>query len=150
MEQVDEVLAQREFQRACGALEQGDVLRALGWLESALRRHDNPQWHAMLGYCIAKERGHVGRGMELCRTALERYPEQPESYYFMARVLALSGKKAEAVELLRQGLSCGDSLAIKRYLQELGVRKPPFIGWLPRDNPFNKYCGLVLARLGLR
>ena len=146
----DQALAQREYQRACGSLEQGDVLRALGWLESALRRHDNPHWHSMLGYCIAKERGHVGRGMDLCRAALELYPEQPEHYYFMARVLVLSGKKAEAVEVLRMGLNYGDSQPIKRYLQELGVRKPPCIGWLPRDNPFNKILGMLLARLGLR
>ncbi|QOX78598.1 tetratricopeptide repeat protein [Trichlorobacter lovleyi] len=142
--------AEREYQRACRALDSGNVLAALLLLEAALRQQDNLQWYAMLGYCVARERGQVARGTELCRSALERFPENPEHYYYYARLLLMAGQKAEAVQVLRQGLAHGESPAILNLLQELGTRKPPPIRWLHRNNPLNKYLGILLARTGLR
>lgn len=142
--------AEREYQRARRALDSGNVMAALLLLESALRHQDNPQWHAMLGYCIAKERGQVARGLELCRSALEQYPDNAEYYYFYGRLLLMADQKAEAVQALRQGFACSENVSILKLLQELGTRKAPPISWLHRNNPLNKYLGLLLARIGLR
>lgn len=142
--------AEREYQRACRALDSGNVLAALLLLEAALRQRDNLQWHAMLGYCVARERGQVARGTELCRSALEQFPENPEHYYYYARLLLMAGHKAEAVQALRQGLTRGESRSILQLLQELGARKAPPIHWLHRNNLLNKYLGILLARIGLR
>ncbi|MCE1225609.1 MAG: tetratricopeptide repeat protein [Geobacteraceae bacterium] len=150
MEQQLAASAEKEYQRARRALDSGNTMAALLLLESALRHQDNPQWHAMLGYCIAKERGQVARGLELCRAALEQFPDNAEYYYFYGKLLLMADQKAEAVQALRQGFACGESTSILKLLQELGTRKPSPIRWLHRNNPLNKYLGILLARIGLR
>lgn len=142
--------ADKEYQRAVYELGSGNVLGALSRLEAALKSHDNAAWYSMLGFCIAKERGYLTKGEELCRDCIERQPEVPEHYYFLGRILLLSGRKQEALQVLRQGLAIGGSTTIKQLLQDLGVRKPPLFSRLHRDNPLNKYLGMVLVRLGLR
>lgn len=150
VEQVAARKAHQEHQRALLELETGNVLSALARVEAALKLLDNPEWHPLLGLCIAKERGHVTRGLELCQTAIARQPEHAEHYYYLARVLLVAQRKPEAIQALRQGLSHGDCLPIKRLLNELGVRKPPVLPWLHRDSPLNKWLGIVLNRIGLR
>lgn len=151
MEQhVETQRAWQEYQRGLLELEAGNVLAALARVEAALRLWDNPDWHPCLGYCIAKERGHVTRALELCQAAIERQPDCPEHYYYLARVLLTANRKPEAIHSLRQGLSHGESLPIKQLLAELGVRKPPLIPRLHRDSPINKHLGLILSRIGLR
>jgi predicted Zn-dependent protease len=142
--------AEKEYRRACRALESGNSMAALLLLEAALRHWDNPQWHAMLGYCVARERGQVTRGLELCRATLANFPDNPEHYYFYARLLVMADQKSEAVKALRQGLACGGSPSMLTLLQELGTRKPAPILWLHRNNPLNKYLGILLARIGFR
>ena len=150
MDPLSAALAQRDFEKAEVELARGNVLAALACLESALKIWNNPYWHSRLGYCIAKERGHVTRGQELCQKAIERQPDNPDHYYYLARVLLVTKNKPEAIQILRQGIGHGDSLRIKRLLNELGTRKAPLIPWLHRDNPLNKYLGIILNRIGLR
>ena len=150
MEQLLEESAEKSYLRARKALDSGNVMAALLLLESALRHQDNPQWHAMLGYCIARERGQVARGLELCRFALAQYPDNAENYYFYGKLLLMADQKAEAVQALRQGFACSENGSILKLLQELGTRKPSPIRWLHRNNPINKYLGILLARIGLR
>ncbi|MGB4600359.1 MAG: tetratricopeptide repeat protein [Trichlorobacter sp.] len=142
--------AGQEYQRALNELEAGTVLGALARLEVALKLHDDPEWHSFLGFCIAKERGHVSKGLELCQAAIERQPGHPDHYYFLARVQLVAGRKPEAMQTLRHAMAMGMSTQIKQLLQELGTRRPPLISWLHRDNPCNKYLGIVLSRIGLR
>ncbi|MGE3259803.1 MAG: hypothetical protein AB7J94_09205, partial [Geobacter sp.] len=71
---AESLKAQQEYQRGLQELEAGNVLAALARVEAALKLWDNPDWHPCLGYCIAKERGHVTRGLELCQAAIERQP----------------------------------------------------------------------------
>lgn len=142
--------AEKEFQRACRALESGNALAALSLLESALRRHDNPQWYSRLGFCLARERGQITRGTEMCRATMAQFPDNPDHYYYYGSLLLLAGQKSEAVKVLRQGLSCGRNESIKQLLDDMGIRKPPVIGWLHRNNLLNKFLGIMLARIGLR
>lgn len=144
------ILAVKEYQRACRALDSGNVMAALLLLEAAVRHWDNPQWYGMLGYCIAQERGQVARGLELCRSALEQFPDDPQQYYYQARLLLMTGQKSEAVRLLQEGAIRSKSPAIARELQKLGIRKPPLLPHLSRSNPLNKYLGILLTRIGLR
>jgi len=142
--------AQQEYQRGLQELEAGNVLFALARVEAALKLWDNPDWHPSLGYCIAKESGHVTKGLELCQAAIERQPDRPEHYYYLARVLLVAKRKPEAIQALRQGLHHGENTLIKRLLDELGSRRTPVIPWLLRDNSCNKYLGMLFCRIGLR
>lgn len=143
-------IAEKDFQRALQELGVGNVLAALACLEKALNVWDDPRWYACLGYCIAKERGQVTKGLELCRTAIDHEPNNPGNYLFLARVHLIAGRKEEALSALRQGMAQGGNPEIERMLDGIGTRKPPPIGFLSRDSALNKYLGLILSRLGLR
>ncbi len=143
-------LAEREFERAREALAEEDCVAALGLVEKALKLDDNPSWYSLLGYCIAKERGQVKKGVELCQTALARESGNPDHYLNLGRIHLLAGQKAEAITAFRQGVAEGGGAELVNLLEEIGSRKPPVISFLHRDNPLNTYLGLFLSRLGLR
>lgn len=138
------------FGRALHALAAGETPSALALLERALKQNDNHGWYSYLGYCIAKERGQVKKGSDLCLASMAEEPDNPAHYLNLAKVHLVSGHKAEALGVLRNGMSSGGSKEILALLAELGNRKSPVLSFLPRDNPFNRVLGLVLERLRLR
>lgn len=143
-------LAEREFARARDAMAEEDCVAALGHVEKALKLVDNRGWYSLLGYCIAKERGQVKKGIELCQAALVRESGNPEHYLYLGRIHLLAGQKEEAIRVFRQGVAEGGGAEFVALLEEIGTRKPPVISFLERDNPLNIYLGLLLSRLGLR
>jgi len=150
MEQAAHEDVDKLVSRALDALSAGQTQPALAQLERALKVMDNPSLHSYLGYCIAKERGQVKRGRELCLAALELEPENPVHYLNLAKVHKIAGQKAEAMGVLRNGMSVGGSEEILALLGSLGTRKSPPLPFLPRDHPLNKWLGIVLSRLGVR
>jgi hypothetical protein len=48
------------------------------------------------------------------------------------------------------GLRHGRHRGIVDTLGSLGIRRPPPLPMLSRDNPFNKYLGKLLRKLNLR
>lgn len=142
--------SQKLFGRAMSALAANETPAALALLERALKQEDNPSWYSYLGYCIAKERGQVKKGKELCLDCLEREPENPAHHLNLARVHLVANEKNDALATLRKGMSAGGSPEILDMLTQLGMRKPPVLSFLARDNFLNKSLGLLLSRLGLR
>jgi len=138
------------YSRALDALAAGDTQSALAQLERALKVMDNPSLHSHLGYCIAKERGQVKKGLELCLEALGLEPENPVHYLNLARVQHIAGHKVEAIATLRQGMAAGGSSEIVAMLAALGTRRPPPLPFLSRDHLLNKWLGILLSRVGLR
>jgi Flp pilus assembly protein TadD len=142
--------AEREFAQAVAALAVEDTLTALAHLERALKLQDNPGWYSCLGFCIAKERGQLRKGLELCLSSLAVEPAHPGHLLNLGRVHLLSGDKSEALRVLREGMANGGSPELSRLLENLGMRKPSLFPMLRRDHPLNKFPGLILSRLGLR
>jgi predicted Zn-dependent protease len=143
-------IAEKEFLRARKELDEGNVLAALACLERGLKISDDPRWHSCLGFCIAKERGHVTRGLELCRSALELEPDNAVHFLFLGKVYLVAGNKVDALKVLRQGMQKEASAEIEQLLAAIGNRKQPVISALSRDNLLNKWLGYFLNRLGLR
>lgn len=137
-------------QRALEALSAGDPQAALPLLERAFKVQDNQALHSYLGYCIAKERGQVRKGRDLCHASLEVEPQNPAHHLNLAKVHQIAGQKPEAIAALRKGMETGGSPEILALLNQLGTRKPPPIRFLSRDNPLNKWIGIALGRIGLR
>jgi tetratricopeptide (TPR) repeat protein len=142
--------AQQEFERAERELERNNVLAALACLERALDIWNDPHWHSRLGFCIAKERGHFTRGLELCRGAIKHEPDNPQHYLYLGKLYRISGNTLEALQAFRHGMTLGAGSEIERELAAIGTRKRPPIPFLHRNNLLNKYFGKFLARLGLR
>lgn len=142
--------AEKMFRRAMDAVAAGETTSALALLERALKQGDNPSWHSYLGYCIAKERGQVKKGTDLCLASLELEPVNPVHHLNLARVYLIAGQKSEALAALRLGMNAGGSPEIVALLVRMGSRKPPVLSFLSRDNALNKMLGKLLSRLGLR
>lgn len=138
------------YRKACRDAEAGQTLSALAQLEAALKISDNTAWYPLYAFCIAKERGHVKRAYELCRMALEADPHNPLHYYYLARVHLVAKSPSQAIAALESGVLAGGCPEIAALLNQLGTRKPLVFKKLKRDNPLNKYAGLILARLRLR
>lgn len=143
-------VAQKEFERAQQELDHNNVLAALACLERGLSIRNDPFWHSRLGFCVAKQRGHLTRAFELCRNAIEHDPDNSLHYLYLGKVYLIAGKKYEALQAFRQGMMLGESQEIERILDTIGARKPPVISFLSRDNLLNKYLGIILGRLGIR
>jgi tetratricopeptide (TPR) repeat protein len=150
MEPRSEGAGALEFERARRALSMDNSVAALACLERALGLEDNPRWYSYLGYCIARERGQVSKGVDLCMVSIERDPDSGEHYLNLGKVHLVSGNKTAAIQAFREGMVRGWSAEIVEQLKALGQRKPPVIGLLARTNPLNKYLGLFLSRIGLR
>ena len=142
--------AQRLFEQAQVALDADDTLSALGILERALKLYDTVGWHSYLGACVARERGQFRRGLELCHASLAAEPDQPAHYLNLGRVHLSNGDKVEALRAMREGMAKGGNPQLARMLECLGTRRKPVIPALSRNNPINKYLGILLGRLGIR
>ncbi len=143
-------LAESTFDRGRESLAGGDAVTALAYFEKALKLNDNSAWYSYLGYCVAKERGQIRKGIDLCQLSMEREQENPVHYLNLGMIHLVSGEKLEALRLFREGLTKGDNEEIRRKLSEIGTRRPPVISWLSRSNPLNKTLGFLLARFGVR
>jgi tetratricopeptide (TPR) repeat protein len=142
--------AQKEFDQAQRELDRGNVLAALACLERALATWDDPLWYSRLGFCIAKERGHLTRAFELCHAAIAKDPKNPVHYLYLGKVHQIAANQYEALQALRQGMTLGTLPEIESALAAIGTRKPPVIPAISRSNPLNKYLGLIMTRLGIR
>jgi tetratricopeptide (TPR) repeat protein len=96
-------------------------------------------------------------GIETCLKALEKlrikgsFDEEvyyPVFYYNLGRAYAAAGKRKEALDVLKTGLSYDQwNNEIRNELRSLGMRreKPP-IPFLDRSNPLNMYIGIMLHK----
>jgi predicted Zn-dependent protease len=151
MEQADTTArAEKLFAQALEALATDDTLAALSYLERAFKVRDFPGWYSYLGLCIARERGQHRKGIELCQASLAAEPDNPVHFLNLGRVYLVSGDREATLRTLREGMAQGGNPELSRLLNSLGERKPPLIKALSRDNPLNRYLGLLLHRLGLR
>lgn len=142
--------AENEFTRGLKALQEGNSLAALTFFEKAAGAAPTPLCSSYLGFCIAKERGQVQKGIQFCREALGKEPENPLHYLNLGKIFLTAGNKQEAIRTLREGLARGLNEEITDLLNSIGTRRQPVIPALGRNHPINKYLGKLLGKLGLR
>lgn len=142
--------AESEFAMAQAALAAEDTQAALAFIEKALRLQDTPEWYSYLGYCVARQRGQHRKGLELCQASLALEPENPMHFLNLGRVHLIKGDKSEALRTWREGMAKGGCPELLQQLERLGTRSRSVIPALHRNNPLNRYLGILLRRLGLR
>ncbi len=142
--------AEKEFSKGVRALKQGDSLAALVCFEKAASLASRPVYSSYFGYCIAKERGQVQKGLLLCSEAIEAEPGNTVHYLNLGRIHLVTGNKPDAISVFRKGLAHGPNGEITSLLDAIGTRKPAIFSFLSRSNPINRYLGLILSKLGLR
>jgi len=132
------------------ALAKGDTLSALAFFEKALEAGENPSARSYLAFCMAKERGLLTKGISWCEESLRKEPENAVHYLNLGRIYLLMKKREEAIRNYREGLRYGSNEEIADELHRLGIRSSPVLSFFKRNNPLNKYLGILLKMLRLR
>lgn len=138
------------FKKGLESLARNEWTAALACFEKAAGLLNIPIHNSFLALCIARERGQTNKALALCRETLEAEPDNSILYLNMGKIYLMQGKTEEAIEILRKGLTQGTNEQIIAELGRIGTRRPPPLSFLSRDNPLNKYLGIILSRLGLR
>lgn len=103
-----------------------------------------------LAWCRASTSGEYDEAIALGEQVLALEPANPLHYLNLGKIYRLAGDNRRAIELFRQGMPLDKSGAIGQELAKFGSRKPPLFPSLSRQNPLNRYLGLLLSQLGLR
>jgi tetratricopeptide (TPR) repeat protein len=138
------------FQKGITLLRGNNPLGALACFEKAYALHQSPQIQSYFGLCIATERGRISDAVSLCLKAIDQDPGNPAHYLNLGKVYLKAERKADCLEVLRKGLSCGDDPEISALLEVIGRRKQPVFSSLPRRHFLNRYAGLIMRLLRLR
>jgi tetratricopeptide (TPR) repeat protein len=144
------VTSEELFKKGLEALAGGKMLPALASFEKALEIEDNPAIYSYLALCIAKERGQVRKAIRLCEEALKKDGENTAHYLNLGKILLRAGNQDDAIMVFRGGLKHGTNVLIIDELNKLVTRKRPVISFLNRNNPINKYLGMIFKKLGIR
>jgi tetratricopeptide (TPR) repeat protein len=142
--------AEQEFAKGLTAFRKRNSQAALVHFERAAQLGAAPLHLSYLGYCIARERGQLKKGIALCKDALAQEPDIADHFLNLGRIHLMAGNKMEAIRIFREGLAHGPNQELINELDALGTRKSPVIKFLHRNNPINKYLGKLFHRLGLR
>jgi tetratricopeptide (TPR) repeat protein len=142
--------AEELFKKGLEALATGKMIPALASFEKALELEDNPAFYSYFALCIAKERGQVKAAITLCEKALQKDTENTAHYLNLGKILLHAGNRDDAIMVFRGGLKYGTNPLIIDELNKLGTRKPPVLSFLRRNNPINKYLGIIFKKLGIR
>lgn len=132
------------------ALQSGDTLVALVQFETAYQIEPTPGIKSRLAYCLASERHHMQKALNLCREALTAEPANPEHYYQLGRIYLLAARKNKAIASFRKGLKHRRYQPIIDELRKLGLRKEPVFTSLPRGHFLNRSFGRLMSILGAR
>lgn len=132
------------------ALKRGDTLSALALFEKAAQGDDRLSARSYLAYCIAKERGLTSKGISWCEENLRKDPENAVHSLNLGRIYLLMKNREAAIRNFREGLKHGSNDEITDELHRLGVRSAPVLSFLSRNNPLNKYLGILLKALRLK
>ncbi len=147
---MPETDAEKLFNAGLELLAQGNTLSALSCFEKAAQVEDRPVYTCHLALCIAKERGQFQLAVALCEKAIGREPQNPVHYLNLGRIFVIAGKKENAIKTFREGLRYEKDQQIIDELERLGTRKPPIVPFIRRNNPINKYLGILMTKLRLR
>lgn len=132
------------------ALGAGEPLKALVLFERAAAIDATPTVISSLAYCLARERGQIKTGHRTCQGLTETDPDNLFHYLNLGRIMLLEGNRRAAIKAFRSAIELEPHPQVIAELAELGVRKQQAIGFLDRDNPLNKYLGLLCDRLTWR
>lgn len=140
--------ADEHFHRGVIAMDNDRYDSALEHFHAAQRLEPtSPRYRSFYGLCLAVGERRFDQALELCRQAAREEFFNPALYRNLARVHLTFGFKAEGVRYLRRGLMIDPTNEeILRDLGELGVRRRPSLGFLPRGHLVNRWLGVFRGR----
>ncbi len=154
-EEMNKSEADTHFQRGLNLMKAGNYRKASECFDEAIRtdRSQNlfekkAKYLSYYGLCLALGEDKVDEGLSFCKKAIRENFFQADFYLNLGKVYLKKGSRGEAIMAFRQGLQLDKNNAqIKSELERLDKRGQPFFFFLSRNHLFNKYLGILLARL---
>ncbi|MBI5886866.1 MAG: hypothetical protein HZB85_09845 [Deltaproteobacteria bacterium] len=140
----------REFE-AKGLADEGVRLTRAGRYADALVVFDSdictmldPLAMSYYAICLVRVEKSFDKALSLCAMAVEKEFFHPEIYLNLGRIFLMKGQKSKAVKAFKRGLQVDEThKEILTEIKKLGLRRRPFITWLPRRNSINIFIGKV-------
>jgi Flp pilus assembly protein TadD len=142
-ERIQDAGALIEFKKGLGLLQKGYSLDAVTKLRHAasLEPH-NAYFLSYLGLAVGVAQRKWAEAESLCLEALRIKRNLPQLYLNLAELYERSGRVAEAIEVLSEGLRfTGRDSRLTAALRSHGVRSGPVVPFLGRGNFLNRYFG---------
>jgi Flp pilus assembly protein TadD len=139
----------KDFKECLKMLRDGNAGEALLHARRALgTAPKNPFYLSYTGLLAALVEKRFGDGESLCREALGMRHNHAQLYLNLAEVYMQAGRTPDAIETLEKGMiSAGRDFRIRRALEKIGTRRPPFFSFLHRSHPLNRRLGLWRHRM---
>jgi tetratricopeptide (TPR) repeat protein len=109
------------------------------------------------GFLTATVGGNYREGIKACNRAFKSLYQNAHSgqefshsslYLNLGRAYLAARKKREAIKTFKQGMNINkEDAGLIMELKRLGMRRRPFVPFLKRSNPINKYVGMLLHQL---
>lgn len=118
--------AQRFAQQSTYALQQGELLQALSFIDQSIAHEpENSDSHIIRGVILAQMK-QADQATEAFRTAIQFAPNDPKGYYNLAVHLNALGQRDEALELARRAASLDPRHAAAATLSRQLEEEPDF------------------------
>jgi tetratricopeptide (TPR) repeat protein len=137
------------FNTALSRIKASRYHEALAHLSAALRiAPANPEYLSYYGLCIAHVDRQYHRALKLCQHAVDEVRDDPVFRVNLSRVLRLKGDNRAAYEQLQRAWRLDRRHPVTAAeLTRMGIRRPPFIRFLSRQNILNRHLGRLRAML---
>jgi len=147
---MSNVVAEKSFAKGVESVAKGDFLSGLAYFEAAIelarkveKTTPPPKYLSYYGLCLAMVSTKTQTALELCESAVAVEFYNPDLFHNLARVHLRLGRRDRAYALLLRGLQLHPGhRGISLDLRSLGVRRRPWIPFLSRANPVNRFFGM--------
>ena len=139
----------KEFKEGMDLLHNKFPRQALVHLKNAVEMDKtNPFYLSYLGLAIALVNNNFIEAIDICDDAVRMKRSQPELYLNLAEVYRMAGKKEDAIDTLNMGskLTKQDPRLVEA-LKKMGMRKPPVLAFLDRNNFLNVQLGKLRSKV---
>jgi Tfp pilus assembly protein PilF len=146
--------AESTFQRGMDLMHRGQPREALAFLRAAVdldgthtgQYTGQARYESYYGLCLAQSKSRLLEALKHCRKAAQMEPYRADVWLNLGRVALAANRRGEAFRALERARSLDPTHpGIASELRQLGVRRPPALSFLPRQNPINVFLGRILA-----
>ncbi|MFI5180520.1 MAG: hypothetical protein ACHQPI_03930 [Thermoanaerobaculia bacterium] len=100
------------------------------------------------GLCLAHSLGNYQEGAKFIHIAIHNEPMVGEHYLVLAKLWKHARNRKKLVDALERGLEASPRyLPLRRLAQEVGLRNPPVVAFLSRDNALNQALGRIRSNI---
>jgi predicted Zn-dependent protease len=138
----------QEFRAGLASLRSGDANHALARFRCALDHEPkNPFYISYVGVAMAAAEQKLAEAIEACKSALRMSGRQVQLYLNLAQVYVVANRKQEASDILARGLhQAPHDVRLKMAIEQISMRRPPALRFLPRRHVVNRGLGKLRHR----